>query len=180
MTYKGSGGRSASRRGLRDSAARPRLLSTPRGSSTTSSIRTSSACRSAADFHGSRSATTSAAARPFQARSIGPDPRTSISPPSLFPDDPASASMVTLRNSMPVRRDPQKPTRKKTSNVDVLGAAVGNLQRPNCRSASSLAPRNWKSCRRSPCPVYPAPTTISTAWSISAAAASSPSRSSCG
>ena len=45
----------------------------------------------------------------------------------FIPDDPASAAMVTLRNSMPVLRDPQKPESKETVNVDVLGAAVGNL-----------------------------------------------------
>jgi len=36
--------------------------------------------------------------------------------------------MVTLRNSMSVKRDPQKPESKEMVNVDVLGAAVGNLR----------------------------------------------------
>jgi len=45
----------------------------------------------------------------------------------FIPDDPAAASMVTLHNTMPVARDPQKPESKETVNVDVLGAAVGNL-----------------------------------------------------
>jgi YidC/Oxa1 family membrane protein insertase len=45
----------------------------------------------------------------------------------FIPDDAASAAMVTLRNSMPVLRDPQKPESKETVNVDVIGAAVGNL-----------------------------------------------------
>jgi YidC/Oxa1 family membrane protein insertase len=45
----------------------------------------------------------------------------------FIPDDPMAASMVTLRNPLPVARDPQKPESKETVNVDVLGAAVGNL-----------------------------------------------------
>jgi YidC/Oxa1 family membrane protein insertase len=45
----------------------------------------------------------------------------------FIPDDPTSAAIVTLRNSMSVARDPQKPDSKEVTNVDVLGAAVGNL-----------------------------------------------------
>jgi YidC/Oxa1 family membrane protein insertase len=45
----------------------------------------------------------------------------------FIPDDPASASMVTLNHQFPVLRDPQKPDSKETVNVDVIGAAVGNL-----------------------------------------------------
>ncbi len=45
----------------------------------------------------------------------------------FIPDDAESAAMVTLRNSMSVARDPQKPESKETVNVDVIGAAVGNL-----------------------------------------------------
>jgi len=48
----------------------------------------------------------------------------------FIPDDPASASMVTLRNSITVARDPQKPDSKETVPVEVLGAAVGNLHGP--------------------------------------------------
>ena len=44
----------------------------------------------------------------------------------LGPDDPATASMVTLHSSMPIPKDAQKPDSKETVNVDVLGAAVGN------------------------------------------------------
>jgi YidC/Oxa1 family membrane protein insertase len=43
----------------------------------------------------------------------------------FIPDDPASASMVTLNHSMSIPKDPQKP--QETVNVDVIGAAVGNL-----------------------------------------------------
>lgn len=43
----------------------------------------------------------------------------------FIPDDPASASMVTLRNPIEVPRDPAKPDSEKVK-VDVLGAAVGN------------------------------------------------------
>ncbi len=45
----------------------------------------------------------------------------------FIPDDPNSAVMVTLRNSLSVARDPAKPESKEMVNVDVLGAAVGNL-----------------------------------------------------
>ena len=48
----------------------------------------------------------------------------------FIPDDPNSASMVTLRNSLSVLRDPQKPESKEMCHVDVLGAAVGNLHGP--------------------------------------------------
>src|ERR1700676_1140789 len=45
----------------------------------------------------------------------------------FIPDDPATASMVTLRNSLSV---PQKPDAKELVTVDVVGAAVGNLHGP--------------------------------------------------
>src|ERR1700752_2822635 len=56
-------------------------------------------------------------------------------PPDLYfasvfiPDDPATAAMVMLHNSLAVPRDPQKPDSKETAN-DVVGAAVGNLHGP--------------------------------------------------
>jgi YidC/Oxa1 family membrane protein insertase len=43
----------------------------------------------------------------------------------FIPDDPATASMVTLNHSMPIPKDPRKPP--DTVNVDVIGVAVGNL-----------------------------------------------------
>jgi YidC/Oxa1 family membrane protein insertase len=48
----------------------------------------------------------------------------------FIPDDPNSAAMVTLRNSVSVPRDPQKTDSKEVVNVDVIGAAVGNLHGP--------------------------------------------------
>ena len=45
----------------------------------------------------------------------------------FIPDDPSTAAMVTLRNSLSVARDPQKADSREVVNVDVLGAAVGNL-----------------------------------------------------
>ncbi|HEY6371770.1 MAG TPA: membrane protein insertase YidC [Candidatus Sulfotelmatobacter sp.] len=48
----------------------------------------------------------------------------------FIPDDPNSAAMVTLRNAMSVPRDPEKADSKEVVNVDVLGAAVGNLRGP--------------------------------------------------
>ena len=48
----------------------------------------------------------------------------------FIPDEPATASMVTLNRSMAIPRDPQKPDAKEVANVDVIGAAVGNLHGP--------------------------------------------------
>ena len=48
----------------------------------------------------------------------------------FIPDDPKSASMVTLRNPLSVKRDPQKPESTEMSEVVVLGAAVGSLAGP--------------------------------------------------
>ena len=48
----------------------------------------------------------------------------------FIPDDPASSVFVTLRNSLPVLRDPEKPDSKETINMEVLGAAVGSLRGP--------------------------------------------------
>lgn len=52
----------------------------------------------------------------------------------FIPDDPASASMITLRNQLQIPRDPAKPDAEKVS-VDVLGAAVGNLHGPTVERA---------------------------------------------
>ncbi len=45
----------------------------------------------------------------------------------FLPDDPPSTAMVTLRNSIDVPKDWQKPNPQDTIKVEVLGAAVGNL-----------------------------------------------------
>jgi YidC/Oxa1 family membrane protein insertase len=45
----------------------------------------------------------------------------------FIPNDPATAAMVTARNSIQI---PQKPGESETSKVEVLGAAVGNLRGP--------------------------------------------------
>ncbi|MGA2102995.1 MAG: membrane protein insertase YidC [Candidatus Sulfotelmatobacter sp.] len=47
----------------------------------------------------------------------------------FIPDDPASASLVTLRNTLSIPRDSQKDQKERT-NVEVLGAAVGNVHGP--------------------------------------------------
>ena len=47
----------------------------------------------------------------------------------FIPDNPDTAAMVTLRNSLQVPRDPQKPDAKETTN-EVIGAAVGDLRGP--------------------------------------------------
>ena len=46
----------------------------------------------------------------------------------FIPDDPATAGLITLRNPIQVPRDPQKPNDPEKVNVDVTGAAVGNLR----------------------------------------------------
>lgn len=46
----------------------------------------------------------------------------------FIPDDPAQNAMVTLRNPLSVPRDAKKDAEK--VNVDVIGAAVGNLHGP--------------------------------------------------
>jgi YidC/Oxa1 family membrane protein insertase len=48
----------------------------------------------------------------------------------FIPDNPADASIVTLRNSLDVPKDPQKPNPQETTKVEVLGAGVGNLHGP--------------------------------------------------
>jgi YidC/Oxa1 family membrane protein insertase len=52
----------------------------------------------------------------------------------FIPDDPADAAMVTLRNPMEIAQkpglNPIGAGSKDTANVDVLGAAVGNLRGP--------------------------------------------------
>ncbi|HTW30534.1 MAG TPA: membrane protein insertase YidC [Candidatus Sulfotelmatobacter sp.] len=47
----------------------------------------------------------------------------------FIPDDPAQASMITLHNQLSIVRDPSKDSKERT-NVDVVGAAVGNLHGP--------------------------------------------------
>ena len=48
----------------------------------------------------------------------------------FIPDDPFTASMVTLRHSLPIARDPQQKNSTEKTNVELLGAAVGNLHGP--------------------------------------------------
>jgi YidC/Oxa1 family membrane protein insertase len=48
----------------------------------------------------------------------------------FIPDDPANASMVTFRNGLSIPRDPKDPKEKERTNVEVLGAAVGNVHGP--------------------------------------------------
>jgi YidC/Oxa1 family membrane protein insertase len=48
----------------------------------------------------------------------------------FIPDEPAASSMVTLRNSISIPRDPSKADSKEVIPVEVLGTAVGNLRGP--------------------------------------------------
>jgi YidC/Oxa1 family membrane protein insertase len=49
---------------------------------------------------------------------------------AFIPDDPESSALITLRNAIAVPRDPSRPDSKETVNMDVIGAAVGNLHGP--------------------------------------------------
>jgi YidC/Oxa1 family membrane protein insertase len=53
----------------------------------------------------------------------------------FIPDDPAAASVVTLRNQISIPRDPQNPNSKEVVPADVLGAAVGNMHGPTIERA---------------------------------------------
>jgi YidC/Oxa1 family membrane protein insertase len=46
----------------------------------------------------------------------------------FLPAEPEKAALLTLRNSIIIPKDPQKPNPQETIPVDVLGAAVGNPQ----------------------------------------------------
>ena len=48
----------------------------------------------------------------------------------FIPQDPANAAMLTVRNSLNVPKDANHPENNQTVQVDVLGAAVGNLKGP--------------------------------------------------
>ena len=48
----------------------------------------------------------------------------------FIPDDPTTASIVTLNRPLSIPKDPQKPDSKETINVDVIGGAVGNMHGP--------------------------------------------------
>jgi YidC/Oxa1 family membrane protein insertase len=49
----------------------------------------------------------------------------------FIPDQPHSATMVVLRNSIDIPKDPKKPNPQETQKAEVLGTAVGNLQAPS-------------------------------------------------
>jgi YidC/Oxa1 family membrane protein insertase len=68
----------------------------------------------------------------------------------FIPDDPATASMVTLRNPMSVPRDPEKPDSEKVK-VDVLGAAVGNLHGPTSERLFA-GPKEMRTLEKVPVP----------------------------
>ena len=48
----------------------------------------------------------------------------------FLPQQPQDASLVTLRHSLEIPKDPQQPDKEKTK-VEVVGAAVGNLRGPS-------------------------------------------------
>jgi YidC/Oxa1 family membrane protein insertase len=69
----------------------------------------------------------------------------------FIPDDPLSASMVTLNHAMPIPRDPQKPEAKEVVNVDVVGAAVGNLRGPTVERIF-VGPKELEVLQKTPVP----------------------------
>jgi len=68
----------------------------------------------------------------------------------FIPDDPASVAMVTLRNSFSVATDPQKNPNEK-ANVEVIGAAVGNLHGPTAERIF-VGPKELDVLRKVPVP----------------------------
>jgi len=69
----------------------------------------------------------------------------------FIPNDPNSAAMVTLRNSISVLRTPDKPDSKEVTNVDVLGAAVGNLHGPTAERVF-VGPKELEVLQKVPVP----------------------------
>ena len=53
----------------------------------------------------------------------------------FIPDDPAATSMVTLRHPLSIAKDPSQKNSTEKVNVEVLGAAVGNLHGPTSERA---------------------------------------------
>jgi YidC/Oxa1 family membrane protein insertase len=49
---------------------------------------------------------------------------------AFLPQDPQSAAVVTLRNSLNIPKDPQNPVPQETTPVEVLGVAAGNPSGP--------------------------------------------------
>jgi YidC/Oxa1 family membrane protein insertase len=69
----------------------------------------------------------------------------------FIPDDPNTVAMVMLHNSLATPRDPQKADSKETVNVEVLGAAVGNLHGPT-RERVFVGPKELEVLQRIPVP----------------------------
>ena len=72
----------------------------------------------------------------------------------FIPDDPAAATMVTLRNTISIPRDPQKPDSKEVVPVEVLGAAVGNLHGPTVERVF-VGPKELEVLQKVPVPGLP-------------------------
>jgi YidC/Oxa1 family membrane protein insertase len=69
----------------------------------------------------------------------------------FIPEDPLTASVVTLNHPMPIARDPQKPDSKEVVNVDVIGAAVGNLRGPTVERIF-VGPKELEVLQKTPVP----------------------------
>jgi len=66
----------------------------------------------------------------------------------FIPDDPATATMVTLHSLLAI---PQKPESKETTEVDVIGAAVGNLHGPTAERVF-VGPKELEVLQKVPVP----------------------------
>jgi len=66
----------------------------------------------------------------------------------FIPDDPAAATMVTLHSLLAI---PQKPDSKETTNVDVIGAAVGNQHGPTAERVF-VGPKELEVLQKVPVP----------------------------
>ncbi len=68
----------------------------------------------------------------------------------FIPEDAASAALVTLRNPLTLASDPQKADSKQI-NVDVIGAAVGNLRGPTTERVF-VGPKEFEILQKVPVP----------------------------
>jgi YidC/Oxa1 family membrane protein insertase len=69
----------------------------------------------------------------------------------FIPVDPRAASVVVLRNSIDIPKDPKKPDPKETQKVEVLGAAAGNLHGPTIERLF-VGPKSLKAVEEVPVP----------------------------
>ncbi len=69
----------------------------------------------------------------------------------FIPDDPAATSMVTLRHGMAISKDAQGKDSAEKINVELLGAAVGNLRGPTSERVF-VGPKELEALQKIPVP----------------------------